>query len=97
MKYLQVLNAAVLITGAVMAINLGVVCLLYGVHLESEPKLGADLPGLYALTGLFTSLGLAGAAAFLGHRRQWPARWLLQALPVVPIVGILAFLVGLRR
>jgi len=96
-KYLQVLNAAVLITGAVMAVNLAVVCLLYGFHLESEPRLGADMPRLYALTALFTALALAGAAAFFGHRRQWPARWLLQVLPVVPAIGLLVFLAGLRR
>jgi len=97
MKGLQILNAAVLVTGAVMAINLAVVCLLYGVHLDSEPRLGEDLPGLYTLTALFTGLGLAGAAAFLGQRRHWPGRWLLQALPVVPVAGIVAFLIGLRR
>ena len=97
MKYLQIVNVAVLLLGATMAINLAVVCLLYGVHLDSEPQLRADLPGLYALTGLFTGLGLAGAGAFLGQRRLWPGRWLLQALPVVPVVGILVFLAGLRR
>ena len=96
MRYLQILNAAVLITGAVMALNLAVVCLLYGVHLESEPRLGTDLPRLYALTGLFTALGLAGAAAFLGHRRHWPGPWLLQALPILPVAGIMVFLAGLR-
>ena len=96
MKGLQVLNAAVLVTGAVMALNLAVVCLLYGVHVDSEPSLRADLPRLYALTGLFTALGLAGAGAFFGHRRLWPGRWLLQALPVVPVAGLMIFLAGLR-
>ncbi len=97
MKGLQILNAAVLVTGAVMAINLAVVCLLYGVHVDSAPRLASDQPRLYALTGLFTVLALAGAAAFFGHRRQWPGRWLLQALPIVPVLGLVAFLVGLRR
>jgi hypothetical protein len=96
MKHLQILNAAVLITGAAMAINLAVVCLLYHVHVTSEPRLAGDLPRLYALTGLFTGLGVAGAAAFLAHRRQWPARWLLQALPLAPVAGIAVFLAGLR-
>ena len=97
MKGLQILNAAVLITGAVMAINLAVVCLLYGVHVDDAPRLGADLPHLYTLTALFTALGLAGAGAFFGHRRDWPLRWALQALPIVPVLGIAAFLIGLRR
>lgn len=97
MKGLQILNAAVLVTGAVMAINLAVVCLLYGVHVDSAPRLASDLPRLYTLTGLFTALALAGAAAFFGHRRHWPGHWALQALPIVPILGLVAFLVGLRR
>lgn len=97
MRYLQMLNVALLLLGAIMALNLAVVCLLYGVHLDSEPRLAADLPRLYELTALFTALGLAAAAPFLGHRRGWSVRWLLQGLPVLPLVGILAFLAGLRR
>jgi cytochrome bd-type quinol oxidase subunit 2 len=96
MKYLQIANAAVLVIGAVMALNLAVVCLLYGVHTDTEPRLAHDLPRLYQLTGLFTALAFAGAAAFFGHRRLWPARWLLQALPAVPVLGIALFLAGLR-
>jgi hypothetical protein len=97
MKYLQILNAAVLITGAVMAINLAVVCLLYGVHVGSEPRLAADLPRLYVLTGLFAALAAAGAGAFFAQRRHWPGRWLLQGLPLVPVLGLVVFLIGLRR
>ena len=97
MKGLQILNAAVLITGAVMAVNLAVVCLLYGVHVDSEPRLAEDMPRLYLLTALFTAFALTGAGAFFGQRRQWPARWLLQVLPIVPVLGLAAFLVGMRR
>jgi hypothetical protein len=96
MKALQILNAAALIVGAAMAVNLAVVCLLYAVHADGAPRLAADLPRLYALTALFTGLGVAGACAFLAQRRQWTARWLLQALPAVPVLGIAAFLAGLR-
>ena len=95
MKYLQILNVAVVVTGAAMAINLAVVCVLYLVHSGSEPRLAGDLPRLYALTGLFTGLGVAGAGAFLAHRRLWSARWLLQALPLVPVAGIAMFLASL--
>lgn len=96
MKYLQILNAGVLIAGAVMALNLAVVCLLYLAHVTSEPRLAGDLPRLYALTGLFAGLGVAGGAAFLGHRRAWSLRWLLQGLPLLPIAGLAIFLAGLR-
>ncbi|MGH8443074.1 MAG: hypothetical protein ACRETF_09260 [Nevskiaceae bacterium] len=95
MKGLQILNAAVLITGSVMALNLAVVCLLYGVNLDFAPRLAADLPRLFALTALFAALGLAGAGAFVGQRRQWTWRWVLQALPIVPVLGLAVFLAGL--
>lgn len=89
MKYLQILNAATLIFGAAMAIILAVVCLLYTLHVDADPR-------LFALTGLFTALGAAGAGAFFAHRRHWPARWLLQGLPVMPVLGLVVFLSGLR-
>ena len=96
MKYLQILNAATLVTGAVMAVNLAVVCLLYAVHAGTEPRLAGDLPRLYVLTALFGALAAAGAAAFFAHRRHWPVRWLLQALPVMPVIGLATFLAGMR-
>lgn len=97
MKGLQILNAAAAITGAAMAVNLAVVCLLYGVHLGQEPKLAADLPTLYALTALFAALGLAGGVAFVAQRKGWPARWLVQGAPLLPVLGIVAFLAGLKQ
>lgn len=97
MKALQILNAAAAITGAVMAVNLGVVCLLYGVHAGQAPRLAADLPALFALTALFAALGLAGGAAFAAQRKGWGARWWLQGAPLLPVLGILAFLAGLKR
>lgn len=98
MKALQILNAAAAIIGAAMAVNLAVVCLLYGVHAGQEPRLAADLPGLYALTALFAALGLAGGAALVAHRNKgWGARWLVQGAPLLPVLGILAFLAGLKR
>jgi hypothetical protein len=96
MKYVQILNAAVAVTGAVMGINLAVVVLLYALNVDDAPRLGADLPRLYALTGLFAGLFAAGAAAFLAQRRRWGARWLLQALPALPVAGLAVFLAGLR-
>ena len=60
MKYLQILNAGLLLTGAIMALNLAVVVLLYVLNVGEAPRLGADLPRLYALTGLFVALFLAG-------------------------------------
>lgn len=96
MKYLQITNAAVLAMGLVMGTILAVVCVLYLSHAGNEPQLRDDLPRLFLVTGLFLALGLAAGVAFLGHRRQWPGRWLFQALPLAPIAGLGLFLMGLR-
>ena len=96
MKHLQILNAVLLAFGLAMGIILAVVCVLYGVHVGSEPQLRSDLPNLFILTGLFLFLGLAGGIAFLAHRRRWTGRWLLQALPLAPVAGLGLFLLSLR-
>jgi hypothetical protein len=95
-KHLQILNAVALAFGAAMGAIMGVVCILYGVHLETEPQLRADMPRLLGLTGLFAALAATAALAFLGHRRAWPRRWWLQALPLVPVGGIVAFVLSLK-
>jgi hypothetical protein len=95
MKHLQIFNAAVLAFGAAMGLIMAVVCVLYGAHVGAEPQLRGDLPQLYLVTGLFLGLGGAGALAFFGHRRHWPGRWLLQALPAAPVAGLGLFLVSL--
>ncbi|MBI3171313.1 MAG: hypothetical protein HYZ32_01810, partial [Hydrocarboniphaga effusa] len=87
MKHLQILNAVLLATGAVMALVLAVVCLIYSVYLDSEPRLRAEMPLLLTFTALFAALMLAGGLAFFGQHRQWRLRWLLQGLPVLPLTG----------
>ena len=96
MKYLQILNGALLAFGAAMGVILAVVCILYGAHLDSEPQLRGQLPALVLVTGLFLGLGAAAGVAFLAHRRGWSARWLLQGLPLAPVAGLGVFLLGLR-
>lgn len=96
MRYLQILNAVLLAFGAAMGLILAVVCVLYGAHVGTEPQLRSDLPGLFVLTGLFLGLGVAGGVAFLGHRRGWLARWLVQTLPLAPVAGLGIFLVSLQ-
>lgn len=96
MKYLQILNASVLAFGAAMGVILAVVCLLYAVHLETEPQLRGQMAPLLGLTAWFLAVGLAAGAAFLGHRRSWPGRWVVQLLPLVPIGGVAHFLWSLR-
>lgn len=96
MKYLQITNAVVLALGAAMGVILAVVCVLYGANLGEQPDLREELPRLLLVTVLFLALGAAGGLAFLGQRRGWPGRWLLQALPLAPAVGLALFVAGLR-
>ena len=93
---MQILNATITALGATLAIVLAVVCLQYAVNLDLNPQLRDQMPGLITLTGLCAALGLAGAAAFLGQRRRWSARWLLQSLPLLSLASIVVFFARLR-
>lgn len=96
MKYLQILNAVMLALGASLAVCMGVVCFLYGVHLDTEPQLRAAMPRLYELTAVFAAMALASLAAFEAQRRRWLLRWLAQLLPVLPIFGLAIFIARMR-
>jgi hypothetical protein len=97
MRYLQILNAVMLALGGALAVCMGVVCLLYGIYLDSEPQLRAEMPRLYAVTVAFAGMGLAGLAAFEAQRRRWLLRWLAQLLPVLPMIGLALVVSWLRR
>lgn len=96
MKYLQILNVVFAAFGATMVVTLGVVWVLYAVYAGSQPQLRGQMHGLVVLVAWFAAFGLAGAAAFAGHRRRWPLRWLAQAAPLLPLAGIVQFFAGLR-
>lgn len=97
MKYLQILNAVMLALGLSVGLCMGVVCLLYGVHLDAEPRLHAEMPRLYGVTAAFTALGVAGLVAFVAQRRRWLLRWLAQLLPVLPIAGMAVVIEQMRN
>lgn len=92
MKYLQIVNAAVVIFGGSMALIVAVVCILYGANLGQDPGIRSDLPRLFIATGWFTALGGVAAAAFAGHRRHWTARWIAQVLVIAPVIGLALFI-----
>ena len=96
MKYLQIVNASVIVFATSMALILAVVCVLYGTQLSHQPQLRTQLPSLLLVTGLFTALGAAAGAAFAAHRRHWAVRWLVQVLPALPAAGLALFLASLR-
>lgn len=91
MKSLQIMNAVLAATGAAIGLVLAVVCAIYWAHLDAAPKIRAELPLLVAATGVFLALMAGGLLAFVGHRRQWPLRWGLQALPPLSLAGIAMF------
>lgn len=96
MKQLQILNAVLAATGAAFGVVLAVVCVIYAVYLDTAPRLQAEMPLLLTATGSFLALMAAGGLAFLGHRRAWNLRWLVQLLPALPLAGIVAFLASLK-
>lgn len=96
MKHLQILNAVLLAAGAALGLVLAVVCLIYSIYLGSEPRLRADMPILLTLTAGFLALALASGLAYWGQHRKWNARWLAQAGPLIPVVGIMLYLANLR-
>ena len=96
MKQLQIFNIVLLAAGITMGVILAVMLLIYSFYLDSEPRLRSDMPALLVLTLCFSALALAGGLSFLGHQRQWPARWLTQAAPALPLAGIVLYLASLK-
>lgn len=84
MKALLILNAVILFLAAAFAVNLAVVCLLYGVNLDIAPQLGAQMPLLLKVTGIFTAVMISAGFAFFGQRRK--ARWFWPAQGVLLVV-----------
>ena len=73
MRALLILNLLLLAAAATMALVLGVVCILYWANLDASPRMARELPGLLALTGMFTLLTLSGGGAVAAWR--WMPRW----------------------
>lgn len=96
MKQLQILNAVIAAAGAAMALILAVVCLIYAVYREEQPRLQAEMPLLLTFTAVFALLMLAGGLAFAAQQRRWNSRWLLQVLPALPLAGMVLILVNLE-
>lgn len=87
MNGLQWTNAVVLAIAGTMAVMMGVVCLLYGVHLDDAPQLRAQWPLLIQFAAIFTTLALIAGATFFGERRNKSWHWYGQALLALAIVG----------
>lgn len=85
MTGLQWTNAVVLACAGTMAMMLGVVCLLYGVHMDDAPQLRENWPMLTRSAGLFAALAAIAAAALFGLLRNRPWRWAGQVVLLMAI------------
>ncbi len=78
MKGLQILNAVVLALCLTLALTLGVVALIYAVHLDTSPRLQAEWPTVARVTSVFWVLSIiTGLTFWAQHRRlswRWPAQ-----------------------
>jgi hypothetical protein len=96
-RVLQIANLAMLALGLVLTIVLGVVCLLYAVHLDADPIVRRQLPLVLQFTGLLGVFAFTAFLAYAGHRGQKAWRWGAQVLPLLAAAGVVASLIGMRR
>jgi hypothetical protein len=80
MKSLQIFNAVMLAAAAAFAVTMGVVALIYGVYLDTEPRIRQEWPTVLAVTEVFFMLSAVAGLAFHAQRRRKPWRWPAQLL-----------------
>ena len=86
MRYVLILDAALLALAATMAMVLAVVCLLYGLHSELSVRIGAEMPTLITATLVFAFMAAFIGAAFWALLRRVAWRWWAQASAAVAFV-----------
>lgn len=96
MKYLQILNLVMAALGSTLAIVLGVVGLLYVVHLGADPVVAAQLPAVLRFAAAFGALATGAALAWWSQRRLLAWRWLAQTLPLLALSGTWLLIQDLR-
>lgn len=88
MKYLQIFNGLALALSATFFVIFGVVCLMYGYHLDASPRMRAEWPLVSGVTLVFAGMFAFSLLAFWSQRRRTAWRWPAQiALPVALVVG----------
>lgn len=92
MKALLIVDAALCALAATLALVLGVVLILYGVHTDLSSRVGAEMPMLTAVTGCFAVLAVALGLAFWGQLRRLAWRWWAQAVAAVAVIAGSLFL-----
>ncbi len=86
MSALRLLTAVAFALSITLAVIMGVVSLMMGMHLDLRPGLREEWPLLLTTTGIFVVLALSSAWAFFSLRRGWPGWWFAQLVMWVAIV-----------
>jgi len=84
---LQWTNAVVMACAGTMAMMLGVVCLLYGVHMDEAPQLRENWSVLTQSAALFAGLTVVAGVALFGLLRHRPWRWYGEAALAIGTVA----------
>lgn len=87
MKALQIFNVVALLLTATFFMVFGVVCLMYGYHLESSARMQAEWPALARITLMFAMMSAACALAVWAQRRQLAWRWPAQLIQLCALTG----------
>lgn len=87
MRLLQILNWVLLAASGVIALILGVVCLLFWIHRDA-PQVAASFERLQQDTVIFAGMTALAAAAALSLHKAGRWRWFWQAALGAGIAGI---------
>lgn len=95
MRYLQILNWALLVIGAMMTLVLAVVTLIMGVYREQAAQVGGSFAGVAATAAMFALFAAVAGLAVWGMQRRLAWRWLAQGALAAVLVVLVQFLRGL--
>jgi hypothetical protein len=95
LRYLVILNAAVLALSATIALCLGVVVLLYAFNQGLSARVDAEMPALVASTATFSLVSAVVAVALFGLVKRRPWLWICQGAAAVTVVACTLYLTRL--
>lgn len=92
MRYLRILNWAMLVAGTMMSLVLGVVTLLMAIYRERAAEVGGDFAAVAATAAVFAVFALAAALTVWSMHRGFAWRWVAQGGLVAVLVMLVQFL-----
>lgn len=88
MNVLRWFNVGILLFGASMALCFAVVCLIYGYHMDTTPRLREEWPMLVWSTLLFAGVGAVAGLGTYGLQRNKAWKWIAQGVLVTTVVVV---------